>query len=143
MNLIKTFIKEKEMNKPKKEETKVTNEATTVKKSKNHPNGYDFSKVGALETLRVSRNGKDKKPAAQLMELIKFVKTNNIGSISRKDFYDKVNVINQQKENSKEQLKMREMYPQLEKSVQTIQAVNNFYWVRGDIKQLGVVAINA
>ena len=135
------------MNKPKKEETKtklpVTNEATTVNKSKNHPNGYDFSKVGALETLRVSRNGKDKKPAAQLLELIKFVKTNNIGSISRKDFYDKVNVINQQKENSKEQLKMREMYPQLEKSVQTIQAVNNFYWVRGDIKQLGVVAINA
>ncbi len=55
MNLIKTFIKEKEMNKSKKEETKVTNEATTVKKSKNHPNGYDFSKVGALETLRVSR----------------------------------------------------------------------------------------
>ena len=131
------------MNKPKKEESKVTNEATTVKKSKNHPTGYDFSKVGALETLRVNRNGKDKKPAAQLLELIKFVKTNNIGSISRKDFYDKVNVINQQKENSKEQLKMREMYPQLEKSVQTIQAVNNFYWVRGDIKQLGVVAINA
>ena len=126
----------------KKEEAKNV-AVKAVKKSKNHPSGYDFSKVGELGTLRVSRNGKDKKPAAQLVELIKFVKNNKIVSISRKDFYDKVNVINQQKQDSKEQAQMRELYPQLEKSVQTIQAVSNFYWVRGDIKQLGVVAVNA
>ncbi|HIK66496.1 MAG TPA: hypothetical protein EYF95_00835, partial [Flavobacteriales bacterium] len=79
----------------KKEEAKNV-AVKEVKKSKNHPSGYDFSKVGELGTLRVSRNGKDKKPAAQLIELIKFVKNNKIVSISRKEFYDNVNVINQQ-----------------------------------------------
>ena len=37
------------MNEKKKEE---------VKKSNNHPHGYDFTKVAAPDTLRVSRNGK-------------------------------------------------------------------------------------
>ena len=63
-------------------------------------------------------------------------------SIDRKDFYDKINKINTYPEKSKEQLKMRELYPQLEKSVQKIQAVMNFYWTNGDIKQVGVKGIN-
>ena len=113
-----------------------------VKKSKNHPNGYDFTKVAAPDTLRINRNGKDKKPAAQLVQLIKFIKDNKISKISRKDFYDKVNVINTEEDKTK-RAQYKERYPALEKSVQTIQAVSNFYWVRGDIKQLGVVAVDA
>ena len=125
------------MNDKKKEETK-----KEVKKSKNHPHGYDFTKVASVETLRINRNGKDKKPADQLVQLIKFIKDNKINKISRKDFYDKVNVINTEEDKSK-RAQYKERYPALEKSVQTIQAVSNFYWVRGDIKQVGVVAVNA
>jgi len=124
----------------KKEETKQVK--TELKKSKNHPHGYDFSKVGEVGTLRVNRNGKDKKPAKQLVELVRFVKDNKIVSISRADFYDKINKINTYPEKSKEQLKMRELYPQLEKSVQKIQAVMNFYWTRGDAKQVGIAGVN-
>ena len=125
------------MNEKKKEETK-----KEVKKSKNHPHGYDFTKVAAPDTLRVSRNGKDKKPAAQLVQLIRFIKDNKIGKISRKDYYDKVNVINTEEDKNKRD-RYKEQYPALEKSVQTIAAVSNFYWVRGDIKQVGVVAVEA
>ena len=85
---------------------------------------------------------KDKKPAKQLVELVRFVKDNKIVSISRADFYDKINKINTYPEKSKEQLKMRELYPQLEKSVQKIQAVMNFYWTRGDAKQVGIAGVN-
>ena len=113
-----------------------------VKKSKNHPNGYDFTKVAAPDTLRINRNGKDKKPAAQLVQLIRFIKDNKIGKISRKDYYDKVNVINTEEDKNK-RARYKEQYPALEKSVQTIAAVSNFYWVRGDIKQVGVVAVEA
>ena len=125
------------MNEKKKEEAK-----KEVKKSKNHPHGYDFTKVAAPDTLRVNRNGKDKKPAAQLVQLIRFIKDNKIGRISRKDYYDKVNVINTEQDKSK-RARYKEQYPALEKSVQTIAAVSNFYWVRGDIKQVGVVAVDA
>lgn len=125
----------------KKEESKKP-AVKEVKVSKNHPHGYDFSKVGEIGTLRVNRNGKDKKLAKQLVELLQFVKSNKIVSISRKDYYEKVNVINTETDKVK-RAKYKEQYPALEKSVQTIAAVSNFYWVRGDTKQVGVVAVNA
>ena len=118
------------------------NAVKEVKKSKNHPTTYDFTKVGDLQNLRVSRNGKDKKVADQLQQIVKFVKDHKITKIGRKEFYDKVNAINTT-EDKKLRASFKEKYPALEKSVQTIQAVSNFYWVRGDMKKIGVVGLNA
>ena len=129
------------MNILKKETKPVEVKLVEVNKSKNHPEGYDFSKVGDIGSLRVSRNGKDKKIAKQLAELLQFVKDNKIVSISRKDFYNKINVINTESDAIK-RVKYKELYTQLEKSVQTIQAVSNYYWTVGDTKQVGVVAVN-
>jgi len=129
------------MNILKKETKPVEVKLVEVNKSKNHPEGYDFSKVGDIGSLRVSRNGKDKKIAKQLAELLQFVKDNKIVSISRKDFYNKINVINTESDAVK-RVKYKELYPQLEKSVQRIQAVSNYYWTVGDTKQVGVVAVN-
>ena len=118
------------------------NAVKEVKKSKNHPTTYDFTKVGDLQNLRISRNGKDKKVADQLQQIVKFVKDHKITKIGRKEFYDKVNAINTT-EDKKLRADFKEKYPALEKSVQTIQAVSNFYWVRGDMKKIGVVGLNA
>ena len=117
-------------------------ETTEAKKTKNHPTMYDFSKVKDVSNLRIVRNGKDKKVAAQLQQIVGFVKDNKITKISRQDFYNKVNMINTT-DDKKLRESFKEKYPALEKSVQTIQNVSNFYWTRGDMKLIGVVGLNA
>lgn len=110
-----------------------------VRKSTKHPKEFDFTKVASVDKLRISRNGKDKALAKQLKELISFVKENKITVISREDYYKKINVINSEKTDKKLRATYKTKYPQLEKSVQTIQAVSNFYWCRGDMKEIGVM----
>lgn len=112
-----------------------------VKKSTRHPVKFDFSKVQAVDKLRVNRNGKDKALAKQLKELITYIKDCKITVISREDYYKKINLINSVDTDKKQRATFKEKYPQLEKSVQTIQAVSNFYWVRGDMKEIGVRGI--
>lgn len=115
----------------------------TVRKSTKHPKGFDFTKVPAVEKLRINKNGKEKKVADQLKDLVKFVKDKKMTKISREDYYAAINVINDDKTDKKLRLVFKEKYPSLEKSVQTIQAVSNYYWCNGYMKQIGVAPLEA
>tara|TARA_R100001594_G_C4052061_1_gene265206 strand:- start:1773 stop:2120 length:348 start_codon:yes stop_codon:yes gene_type:complete len=114
----------------------------TVRKSTKHPKGFDFTKVPAVDKLRINKNGKEKKVASQLTELVKFVKDKKMTKISREDYYNAINVINTEKD-AKVRAAFKEKYPSLEKSVQTIQAVSNYYWCNGYMKQIGVAPLEA
>ena len=71
---------------------KVKTSVKTPRKS-NHPENYDFTKVGDVKTLTVTRNGKQKKVAKQLNEIIQFVKSNRITKISRSKFIEKISIL--------------------------------------------------
>jgi|TARA_R100001244_G_scaffold89989_1_gene68346 hypothetical protein len=112
----------------------------TSKRKSSHPENYDFTKVGDVKTLTVTRNGKQKKVAEQLGEIINFAKSNRITKISRSKFIEKISILIDTKH--PERTKHIEKYPQLSKSVQTMAAVVNFYWGAGSqhaMKQIGVV----
>jgi len=114
----------------------------TVRKSTKHPKGFDFTKVPAVEKLRINKNGKEKKVAEQLKDIVKFVKDKKMTKISREDYYNAINVINTETD-KKLRATFKEKYPSLEKSVQTVQAVSNYYWCNGYMKQIGVAPLEA
>jgi hypothetical protein len=99
----------------------------------NHPENYDFTKVGDLKTLTILKNGKEKKPAKQLTEILQFAKSNRITKINRKTFLDKLEHVREQSEDNKKK------YPALCKSVQKMAQVVNHYWSVGQLKLAGVI----
>tara|TARA_R110002020_G_scaffold50132_1_gene141989 strand:+ start:245 stop:643 length:399 start_codon:yes stop_codon:yes gene_type:complete len=105
--------------------------APKVRKS-NHPENYDFSKVGDLKTLTILKAGKQKKPAKQLVEILQYVKDNGINTINRKEFLDTLESVREQTTENKSK------YPALNQSVQMMSAVVNHYWSKGQLKLAGV-----
>ncbi|HIG58752.1 MAG TPA: hypothetical protein EYQ21_05085 [Flavobacteriales bacterium] len=131
-----TTIATKEAPANGKVKTPVVAKKATPRKS-NHPENYDFTKVGEVKTLTVTRNGKEKKLAKQCAEIIQFAKSNRITKIKRSVFLEKISILLDTKH--PDRVKNVEKYPQLSKSVQTMAQVVNFYWSKGTLKQIGVV----
>ncbi len=113
--------------------TPVVTEAVTPKGRKSkHPIVFDFTGVGDLTTLTILRAGKQKKPAKQLMEILKFAKDSRITKMSLQDFLAKMDKVREQTDDNKAK------YPQLCGSVQTMTAVVNHYWSVGQLALAGV-----
>ena len=116
-----------------KKPTKAESNGTKKPRKSSYPEMYDFTKVGDVKTLMVTRAGKKKKVAKQLGELIQFIKNNRITKISRVKLLEKLETLKKDEKN-------KEKYPQLFKSVQTMTSVFNYYWKHlGQMKQIGVI----
>ena len=106
-----------------------------LKRKSNHPVNYNFTGVGELASLTINKNGKEKKPAKQLAEILKFAKDNKIEEMPRAKFLDVLGAVKEQTDENKA------AYPQLCGSVQTMSAVVNHYWGVGQLQLAGVTGL--
>ncbi len=106
----------------------------TTRKS-SHPVAYNFTGVGELKSLTITKNGKEKKPAKQLAEILKFAKDKKIKEMPRAEFLELLGSVKEQTDENKKS------YPQLCGSVQEMPAVVNHYWGVGQLQLAGVVGV--